>query len=42
MLNGFELDAAVEDAEAEILAVAAGQRTREQLTAWVRGRLKAL
>lgn len=42
MLNGFELDAEVDDAEAEILAVAAGQRTREELTAWVKDRLKQL
>ena len=42
MLNGSELDADVEDAEAEILAVAAGQRTREQLTDWVKAHLKPL
>ena len=42
MLNGSELDADVEDAEAEILAVAAGQRAREQLTDWVKAHLKPL
>lgn len=36
MLNGKELDAHVENAEAAILAVAAGKRTREELEAWVR------
>ncbi len=35
MLNGFELSASVDEAEAEILAVAAGDRTREQFRAWV-------
>ena len=35
MLNGFEISASVDDAEAEILAVAAGQRTREDLQRWV-------
>jgi death-on-curing protein len=39
MLNGFQLSASVDDAEAEILAVAAGQRTREQLQAWVESHL---
>ena len=36
MLNGKELDAGVDDAEFEILAVAAGNRTRAELDAWVR------
>jgi len=35
MLNGFELSASVDDSEAEVLAVAAGRRTREQLQEWV-------
>jgi len=35
MLNGFELAATIDEAEAEILAVASGQRTREQLEEWV-------
>jgi death-on-curing protein len=39
MLNGFELSASVDDSEAEVLAVAAGDRTREQLEAWLESRL---
>ena len=35
MLNGLELSVSVDDAESEILAVAAGDRTREQFHAWV-------
>jgi death-on-curing protein len=35
ILNGVELSAEVEAAEREILAVAAGERTREQFQAWV-------
>jgi death-on-curing protein len=35
MLNGFELNAPVDDAEREILGVAAGQRTREELEEWL-------
>ena len=35
MLNGSELDASVDEAEAEILAVAAGKRTRQQFEEWV-------
>ena len=35
MLNGRELSAVVDVAEAEILAVAAGQRTREEFEVWV-------
>lgn len=35
MLNGSELDAGVDEAEAEILAVAAGKRTRQQFEEWV-------
>ena len=35
MLNGLELSASVDEAEAEILAVAAGQRTRAQFQDWV-------
>ena len=37
MLNGLELSASVDDAEAEVLAVAAGQLTREQFQDWVTG-----
>lgn len=36
MLNGKELEVDVNDAEAEILAVASGNRTRDQFQAWVR------
>lgn len=35
MLNGFELSAGIDDAESEVLAVAAGKRTREQFQAWI-------
>jgi death-on-curing protein len=35
MLNGFELSASVDDSEAEVLAVAAGTHTREQLQDWL-------
>ena len=42
MLNGFELVAEVDEAESEILAVAAGQRTREQFQEWVRTHLVGL
>lgn len=39
MLNGHQLDAAVDDAETEILAVASGNRTRDQFQAWVQDRI---
>ena len=39
MLNGFELSAGVDESEAEVLAVAAGHRTREQLETWLESRL---
>lgn len=39
MLNGFELSASVDESETEVLAVAAGDRTREQLQAWLESRL---
>lgn len=35
MLNGFELSAGVDEAEAEILAVAAGERSREEFRDWI-------
>jgi prophage maintenance system killer protein len=35
MLNGLELSASVDDSEAEILAVAAGEQTRAQLQNWL-------
>ena len=42
MLNGFELTADVDNAEAEILAVASGLRTREDLQRWVETHLQPL
>lgn len=35
MLNGFEISAIVDSAEAEILALAAGERRREEFLRWV-------
>lgn len=35
VLNGYELDAAIDDAERTILELAAGGLTREQLREWV-------
>ena len=35
MLNGMELSTSVDDAEAEVLAVAAGKRTREEFQQWI-------
>lgn len=40
MLNGFELVASVDDAEIEILAVAAGERTREEFFRWVQSNIQ--
>ena len=42
MLNGFELTAEIDDAEAEILAVAAGQRTRDEFQAWIEKHVRPL
>jgi death-on-curing protein len=39
MLNGMELSASIDDAEHEVLAVAAGERTREEFQSWVEERL---
>lgn len=39
MLNGFEMSAGVDDAEAEVLAVAAGARTRDQFEGWLQSRI---
>ncbi len=41
MLNGFELNANVDESEAEILAVASGHRTREELQAWIEENIEA-
>lgn len=35
MLNGFELSAGVDESEAEILAVAAGERSGGEFRAWI-------
>ena len=35
MLNGFELSAGVDESETEILAVAAGDRSRDEFRAWI-------
>ena len=42
MLNGFELAAEIDEAEAEILAVAAGQRTREEFEEWIEKHVRSL
>jgi death-on-curing protein len=42
LLNGHEISASVDEAEKEILAVAAGDRTREQFTKWVAGHVHRL
>ena len=39
MLNGMELSASIDDAEHEVLAVAAGERTREEFQSWVEERV---
>jgi death-on-curing protein len=36
VLNGYELAAAIDEQESLVLAVAAGEMKREELTAWVR------
>ena len=42
MLNGFELSAGVDESEAEILAVASGQRSREQFRGWIESNMVKL
>jgi len=42
VLNGCEIQAGVEEAEAIILQVASGQCTRERLVTWVREHLRRL
>ena len=39
VLNGFELEASVDEAERVIVEVASGERSRDDLLAWVRRRL---
>jgi death-on-curing protein len=41
MLNGYELDATVDEGERIILAVASGQAGRDELLTWVRAHLTA-
>jgi death-on-curing protein len=42
MLNGYEIQANIDEAEAEILAVAAGGRRREQFLDWLSPRVVEL
>lgn len=42
LLNGYELNAAVDASEQIILAVAAGRANREEFLSWVRGHLVAI
>jgi death on curing protein len=42
MLNGWEIQASVDEAESEILALAAGDRRREQFLAWLTPRIVEL
>lgn len=42
IMNGFELDAGVDEAEKTMLALAAGDLTREQLLIWVREHMRPL
>ena len=42
VLNGFELHASLEESEGTMLALAAGDLSREQLVSWVRAHIKPL
>lgn len=42
VLNGYEFVADVDDAERHILSLAAGELSRDELTAWVKGRVRRL
>jgi len=42
VLNGFELDADVDDAEQTILRLAAGRLTRDELVQWVAAHLRRM
>nr|VFJ66299.1 MAG: death on curing protein [Candidatus Kentron sp. FW] len=42
VLNGYEIDAGVDEQERVILAVAAGEFSRAEFTAWLRPRLALL
>ena len=39
VLNGFDLDATIDEAEIMVLGVASGTRSREDLVAWVRRKM---
>lgn len=41
-LNGFRIDASVDEQEAIVLSVASGQLTRDDLTNWIRQHLQAI
>jgi len=42
VLNGFEIDAAVDDQEQVILQVASGELRRDEFTEWLRSHIAAL
>ncbi len=42
VLNGFEVNASVDEQEAIILGVAAGQCSREKLVLWIREHMEKL
>jgi death on curing protein len=42
MLNGFELEASVDDQEKAMLDLASGRLSRHELTAWIHRRLKSI
>ena len=42
MLNGYELDATVDEQERVMLELAAGRLSRDEFTAWVAGRVAPL
>lgn len=42
ILNGFELDSEVDEAESTILQLASGNLSRIELTTWVRSKLRRL
>jgi prophage maintenance system killer protein len=42
VLNGFEIESPIEEAERVVLAVAAGTLSREQFDRWIRNSLRPL
>ncbi len=42
ILNGYEIEASVDEQERVVLAVAAGEMTREEFSAWVNGHVLEL